>query len=141
MPAATPAKRVLAETTKNRANVQASPRSAKRAKFDIGSSQSARPMAKRVNGPMSSQPEKSHFEEEVLAKMSQDMENLKHNNSENDQQWDRPSLGDFDETKDNLCFQQIEVEEGVLGGGRTAIKLFGVTEVSTWRLFTFCSLC
>jgi DNA polymerase delta subunit 1 len=127
MPAATPAKRVLADTTNNRANVQASPRSAKRAKFDNGVNQNGRMAAKKANGLNSSQP-KSQFEEEVLEKMSQDMTNLKHANTEKDQQWARPPLVNFDETRQKLCFQQIEVEEGNLSG-RTAIKLFGVTEV------------
>lgn len=65
----------------------------------------------------------------MLEKLTQDISGLKQNNSEKDQQWDRPGLGDFDEEKDNLCFQQIEAEEGTLHGGKTTIKLFGVTEV------------
>jgi DNA polymerase delta subunit 1 len=125
MPAATPAKRVLAETTKNRSNVQPSPRSTKRPKLDNAGYGGA-----KANGSFNSSQPKSQFEEEVLEKMSQDLANLKQSNTEKDQQWARPALGDFDETRENLCFQQIEVEEGVLNGGRTAIKLFGVTEVS-----------
>ncbi len=76
----------------------------------------------------SSQP-KSHFESEVLEKLTQDMNGLKNKNSEKDQQWDRPSLADFDPQSDNLCFQQIEAEEGSLHGGKATVKLFGVTEV------------
>lgn len=73
----------------------------------------------------------SHFESEVLEKMTQDMAGLKKNNSEKDQAWARPSLADFDPKKDNLCFQQIECEEGTFGdGGKACVKLFGVTEVS-----------
>lgn len=80
----------------------------------------------------SSQP-KSQFETEVLEKMTQDISDLKHNNAEKDQQWDRPALENFDPQKNSLRFQQIEVEEGTLHGGRVALKLFGVTEVSIQR--------
>jgi DNA polymerase delta subunit 1 len=65
----------------------------------------------------------------VLEKMTQDMEGLKENNSEKDQQWARPSLGDFNYETDGLVFQQIEAEEGTLNGKAT-VKLFGVTEAS-----------
>lgn len=78
----------------------------------------------------SSQP-KSQFEEEYLEKLTQDISGLKQQNSEKDQQWERPNLDDFDEKRDSLCFQQIEAEEGTLHGGKTTIKLFGVTEVGT----------
>lgn len=57
------------------------------------------------------------------------MSGLKKNNSEKDQQWDRPSLEDFNAETDNLIFQQIEAEEGTLNGGKATVKLFGVTEV------------
>jgi hypothetical protein len=57
------------------------------------------------------------------------MHELKRKNAEKDQQWKRPPLEDFDESRDVLTFQQIEAEEGVLNGGKTTIKLFGVTEV------------
>lgn len=126
MPAATPAKRVLAEATKNRSNVQPSPRSAKRPKLENGYGAS-----KVLNSSFPSSQPKGEFED-VLEKMSQDITSLKESNTEKDQQWARPPLGDFDENKEKLCFQQIEVEEGVLNGGRTAIKLFGVTEVSVY---------
>lgn len=76
----------------------------------------------------SSQP-KSHFETEVLEKMTQDISDLKRSNTERDQQWDRPSLDDFDEKRDSLCFQQIEIEEGTLHGGQVTLRLFGVSEV------------
>lgn len=125
----TPAKRALAEASNTRANVLASPRSAKKLKLDHSQSK-ARPTAKSVNGSFnSSQPAPSQFEE-TLEKMTQDMESLKGNNAENDQQWRRPPLpADFNEMTQNLLFQQIEAEEGVLNGGRTTVKLFGVTEV------------
>lgn len=124
----TPAKRALAEASNTRANVLASPRSAKKLKLDHSQSK-ARPTAKSVNGSFnSSQPAPSQFEE-TLEKMTQDMESLKGNNAENDQQWRRPPLpADFNEMTQNLLFQQIEAEEGVLNGGRTTVKLFGVTE-------------
>ena len=133
MPTATskPQKQALADSTKTNANPKAklpSPAS-KRKKVEAGSSP-----AKRIklsqNGPKlgSSQP-KSQFEEEVLEKLTQDISGLKQNNQEKDQQWERPSLQDFNEGKDCLSFQQIEAEEGTLHGGRTTVKLFGVTEV------------
>lgn len=62
--------------------------------------------------------------------MTQDMAGLRKNNSEKDQEWARPGLGDFNPQKDNLSFQQIECEEGTLHGGRATVKLFGVTEAS-----------
>lgn len=76
----------------------------------------------------SSQP-KSQFETEVLEKMTQDISDLKRNNAEKDQQWERPSLADFNERLDELCFQQIEIEEGTLHGGKVTLKMFGVSEV------------
>ena len=129
MPAATPAKRILAESNGARVNQQPSPRPLKKTKFDDKLPKHGRTPVKMAKGPNSSQP-KSQFEEEVLEKMTQDMENLKENSTERDQQWARPSLGEFNEMTTNLCFQQIEAEEGVLNGGKATIKLFGVTEVA-----------
>jgi DNA polymerase delta subunit 1 len=123
----TPAKRVLVETTNTARNIQASPRSAKKRKLEAPSQQFRKPSA-LANGPGSSQP-KSQFELEVLEKLSQNLDNLKKNNQEKDQHWPRPSLDDFDENNDSLCFQQIEAEEGSLHGGKTTVRLFGVTEV------------
>jgi DNA polymerase delta subunit 1 len=125
-----PAKRALAETTTTRTNLQASPRSAKKMKFDI-SNDKIRPPTKTVNGSFkSSQPGPSQFEE-TLEKMSQGMETLRGKNTEKDQQWRRPALpADFNEMTQPLIFQQIEAEEGVLNGGKPTVKLFGVTEVS-----------
>lgn len=135
MPAATikPQKRALADSTKAHANPKVtlpSPSATKRRKVDVGSSPSKR-LKVSQNGPKlgSSQP-KSQFEEEVLEKLTQDISGLKQQNSEKDQQWERPSLDDFDEGRDALVFQQIEAEEGTLHGGRTTVKLFGVTEVA-----------
>ena len=134
MPAAVvqPQKRVLGDSTKTHSNNRTlpSPSAAKRRKLDLGSSPATKLRA--PNGAKSaygsSQP-KSQFEEEVLEKLTQDINGLKRNNSEKDQQWDRPGLDDFDQARDSLCFQQIEAEEGTLHGGRTTVKLFGVTEV------------
>lgn len=125
----TPAKRALAEASNNRANVQASPRSAKKLKLDNGKGRTGPPI-KTVNGSFnSSQPAPSQFEE-TLEKMTQDLETLKESNTEKDQQWRRPALSDdFNEMTQNLIFQQIEAEEGALNGGRATVKLFGVTEV------------
>ncbi|KAF4551284.1 DNA polymerase delta catalytic subunit-like protein [Elsinoe fawcettii] len=113
-----PAKRVLQDAPKSRYNAQASP--SKKRKLDSNG-------FKHPNGPGSSQP-KSHFEEEVLEKLTQDISGLQRNNAERDQQWARPPLDDFDPKTDNLCFQQIDVEEGTLHGGKTTVKLFGVTQ-------------
>jgi DNA polymerase delta subunit 1 len=125
----TPAKRALADASNNRANVQASPRSAKKLKLDNGRGKTGPPAKMATGSFKSSQPAPSQFEE-TLEKMTQDMETLKENNTEKDQQWRRPSLpADFNELTQKLVFQQIEAEEGVLNGGRTTVKLFGVTEV------------
>ena len=124
-----PAKRALTEASNNRANVQASPRSAKKLKIENGSTGRGPPI-KTANGSFnSSQIGPSQFEE-TLEKMTQDIEMLKARNTEKDQQWSRPSLpANFSEMTQNLVFQQIEAEEGVLNGGKTTVKLFGVTEV------------
>lgn len=50
-------------------------------------------------------------------------------NNERDQKWARPDLETgWDPATENLIFQQIDVEEGALGG-KTNIRLFGVTGV------------
>ncbi|KAK6005069.1 hypothetical protein QM012_007848 [Aureobasidium pullulans] len=116
-----PNKRVLVDAPSSRQNIQNDSPS-KRRKLN-GQSKNF----KTPGGPGSSQV-KSQFEEEVLEKLTQDIDGLKQHNAEKDQQWARPSLDDFDETRDNLCFQQIEAEEGTLHGGKTCVKLFGVTE-------------
>ena len=130
----TPMKRGLTEANNTRANVQASPRSAKKLKLENGAATvgTGRAPIKTANGSFnSSQPVKSRFEEEVLEKMSQDIETLKYKNAEKDQQWHRPDLPEnFNERTHSLIFQQIEAEEGVLNGGKATVKLFGVTEVS-----------
>ena len=126
-----PQKRNLGESTSSRRNIPSSPASAKKRKLEHFSSPAVR-FKSTQNGPKgkvgSSQP--SQFESEVLEKMTQDMAGLKKNNSEKDQQWARPSLGDFNAQTDNLRFQQIEAEEGTLDGGKATVKLFGVTEAS-----------
>ncbi|KAF2087463.1 DNA polymerase delta large chain [Saccharata proteae CBS 121410] len=125
---ATSAKRVLTETTNTRKNIPATPQSAKKRKLNGSPVKSFKmpPKGSQV-GFGSSQP-KSHFEEEVLEKMSQNMSGLKNENAEKDQQWARPSLRDWNPKNESLCFQQIEAEEGTLHGGKTTVKLFGVTE-------------
>lgn len=133
MPAATlpPPKRVLADSTKAHSNANftiPSPNTAKRRKLETGSSPSKRLKVSQNGTKMGSSQPKSQFEDS-LEKLTQDISGLKQQNSEKDQQWDRPGLDDFDENRDSLCFQQIEAEEGTLHGGRTTIKLFGVTEV------------
>ncbi|KIW21021.1 hypothetical protein PV08_01600 [Exophiala spinifera] len=127
----TPKRRVLTDAT-NTHNTLKSPPSAKKRKLNgNGPSVSFHSSQHGPNGIRSkfgsSQP-KSHFETEVLEKMTQDITGLKENNAEKDQQWDRPSLDDFDPHRDSLRFQQIEVEEGTLHGGRVTLKLFGVSE-------------
>lgn len=126
-----PQKRVLGEASSTRRNIPASPTSAKKRKVDVFSSSPAPRFAGSQRNPknqlLSSQP-KSAFESEVLEKLSQDITELKQSNTEKDQAWDRPPLEDFDPAKESVTFQQIEAEEGTLHGGRTAVKLFGVTE-------------
>ncbi|ESZ94847.1 DNA polymerase delta catalytic subunit [Sclerotinia borealis F-4128] len=132
-PSRVPQKRILGESK----NVQQShipsspPSAAKKRKLEpVASSPAAARFKSSQNGPKgklaSSQP--SHFESEVLEKMTQDMENLKRNNSEKDQEWARPRLTDFNPEVDNLAFQQIECEEGTYDHGKATVKLFGVTE-------------
>ena len=125
-------KRVLGDSTNTRQNATVSPISAKKRKLN-GPPSPVKTFKSSQNDHKvrigSSQP-KSQFEE-TLEKLTQDMTDLKENNSEKDQQWARPGMEDFDETVENLVFQQIEAEEGTVRGGETAIKLFGVTEVTT----------
>lgn len=133
MPAATlpPPKRALADTTKAHQNVKAnipSPNAAKRRKLETINSSPSKKLKSSQDVIKSSQAGKSQFEGD-LEKLTQDISGLKQQNSEKDQQWDRPILDDFSPNTDNLCFQQIEAEEGTLHGGKTTIKLFGVTEV------------
>ena len=127
-----PKKRVLADTT-NTHNVLKSPPSAKKRKLNgnlpNGSFHSSQNGPNGVHSKMGSSQTKSQFETEVLEKMTQDISDLKRNNAEKDQQWERPSLDDFNERSDELCFQQIEIEEGTLHGGKVTLKMFGVSEV------------
>jgi DNA polymerase delta subunit 1 len=124
----TPAKRVLQESTNTRHLSPQDP--TKKRKLD-------RERSGRfgVNGDenrtLSSQP-KSQFEEH-LEQLTQNINGLKEANAERDQQWSRPSLGDFDASTQDLCFQQIEAEEGTLSGGKQTIRLFGVAEVHISR--------
>lgn len=127
-----PKKRVLTDTT-NTHNVLKSPSSAKKRKLNGDgpnvSFSSSQPRPNGLKSKLGSSQPKSHFETEVLEKMTQDIAGLKENNSEKDQQWERPTLDDFDPRRDSLCFQQIEIEEGTLHGGKVTLKMFGVSEV------------
>lgn len=126
-----PQKRILSESSNARRNIPSSPASAKKRKLESASSPNARFKSSQhgSKGKLGSSQPKSHFEEEILEKMTQDMNGLRKKNFEKDQQWDRPHLGDFDSQANNLCFQQIEAEEGTLHGGKATVQLFGVTEV------------
>jgi DNA polymerase delta subunit 1 len=132
MATGTPLKRVLADSTNTAQNIANSPVSAtKKRKLDITTPTAKafrKPAGPHSSAPGSSQP-KSHFETEVLEKLSQNLDGLRKKNQEKDQQWPRPSLDDFRPDSDNLVFQQIEAEEGSLMGGKTTVRLFGVTEV------------
>ncbi|KAJ2975259.1 hypothetical protein NQ176_g5615 [Zarea fungicola] len=127
-----PQKRVLGESRAGSNMPPTTPSSAKKRKTDIFSSSPAafsgsqKDPRSRLLG--SSQP-KSVFESEVLEKLSQDISDLKRNNTEKDQAWERPPVENLDITRDSLCFQSIDAEEGTLHGGRTTVKLFGVTEL------------
>lgn len=125
-----PQKRILGDATPNPRNVLKSPGAIKKRKIDVEAP--ARVVQRNPNGQRkfgSSQPQKSQFEEEVLEKLTQDISGLKESNSEKDQQWERPPLGEFDPSKESVCFQQIDAEEGTVSGGKPAVRLFGVTEV------------
>jgi len=124
-------KRVLGDATNNPRSPLNTPAAIKKRKLEAEANV-------KINSPSqngqrkvfgSSQPQKSQFEEEVLEKLTQDISGLKDSNSEKDQQWERPPLGEFNPAQENICFQQIDAEEGTIMGGKTAIRLFGVTEV------------
>lgn len=125
-----PQKRVLGDATNKERNALTSPNAMKKRKLDNESgglkTSTQKPFRK---GFGSTQPQKSTFEEEVLEKMTQDINDLKQNNAEKDQQWERPPLGVFDPATENICFQQIDAEEGRMAGDKMAVRLFGVTEV------------
>jgi DNA polymerase delta subunit 1 len=124
-----PHKRVLGDAVNN-TGVMKSPSVLKKRKLDNEPSVSLTPSSQTARRKIgSTQPQKSQFEQEVLEKLTQDIGDLKENNSEKDQQWERPPVKSFDETKENICFQQIDAEEAMLMG-KPAIRLFGVTEVN-----------
>lgn len=125
-----PQKRVLGDATNKDRNGFASPNAMKKRKLDNESGGLKPPSQKAFRkGFGSTQPQKSAFEEEVLEKMTQDINDLKQSNAEKDQQWERPPLGAFDPATENICFQQIDAEEGRMAGDKMAVRLFGVTEV------------
>ena len=123
-------KRILTDATMTSGNLLPN-NTPKKRKLDVDEPSAHLNVPPRSSAPKSfgssQMQQKSRFEED-LEKLTQDINGLKESNAEKDQQWDRPPLGDFDPAKDNLCFQQIDVEEGE-SNGRTAVKLFGVTEV------------
>lgn len=129
--AAMPQKRVLGDTTNNSRNTLVPPNALKKRKLDNEAGAQPKPpsLVAQRKGFGSSQPQKSQFEEEVLEKLTQDIGDLKDSNAEKDQQWERPPLGPFDATKENICFQQIDAEEGRMAGDKMTVRLFGVTEV------------
>ncbi|KAJ5166024.1 DNA polymerase delta catalytic subunit [Penicillium capsulatum] len=124
-----PQKRVLGDATNN-ARAFPSPNAQKKRKIDNEPGMQLKPPSQGTQrkGFGSSQPQKSQFEEEVLEKLTQDIGDLKENNAEKDQQWERPALGEWDPAAENICFQQIDAEEGRLPGDKMAVRLFGVTE-------------
>ncbi|KAI2615934.1 DNA polymerase family B-domain-containing protein [Hypoxylon sp. NC1633] len=125
-----PQKRVLGDAS-NRRNIPSNQSAVKRRRLESLSSSPASRLNSSQQGPgskLASTQQKSTFESEVLEKLSQDISELKQTNSEKDQAWERPPVVDFQPDRDNLIFQQIEAEEGTIHGGKTAIKLFGVTE-------------
>ncbi|KAK2602561.1 hypothetical protein N8I77_009079 [Diaporthe amygdali] len=131
MPAAVMAsnKRILGETSSARRNIPAAPVASKKQKTDHFSSSPAPRFASSQATKIASTQPKSTFEAEVLEKLSQDISELKQNNTEKDQSWDRPPIPQhFDHRSSSLCFQQIDAEEGTLHGGNPTVKLFGVTE-------------
>ncbi|KAK4646437.1 DNA-directed DNA polymerase delta [Podospora bellae-mahoneyi] len=135
MPSATlPQKRAFGEASSTRRNIAATPSTAttKKRRIDEPTSSPAQRFKSSQNdskGRMASSQQKSVFESEVLERLNQDISDLKQNNSEKDQAWERPPIpNDFDPSKHSLCFQAIEAEEGTIGGGQPAVKLFGVTE-------------
>lgn len=133
MPEAVPPhKRALTDTTSNPRNNAVFSEALKKRKLDQHPSSQFKSPATSIQrkGFGSSQPQKSQFEEEVLEKFTQDIGDLKGNNAEKDQQWERPPLVDFNPARDNICFQQIDAEEGRFGADKMAVRLFGVTEVS-----------
>ncbi|KAF2670180.1 DNA polymerase delta, catalytic subunit [Microthyrium microscopicum] len=118
----TPAKRVLAEATSSHNHLSPHNAASKKRKLDREPSISG-----KENTKLLSSQSKTRFEEH-LESLTQDIRGLKRNNEEQDQKWDRPDLHDFDSDHDNLCFQQIDAEEGTISGGKQTVRLFGVTE-------------
>ncbi|KAK3499558.1 DNA polymerase family B-domain-containing protein [Neurospora hispaniola] len=133
-PSALPQKRAFGEASSARSNIHnlpaASSDSAKKRRLDdVPPSSRFRTFKNDGKGRIPSTQPKSAFESEVLERMSQDISDLKQNNSEKDQAWERPPLpATYNPATDSLCFQSIEAEEGFLHGGQATIKLFGVTE-------------
>lgn len=127
-----PQKRVLGEASSARRNIPATPASTKKRRLETPQSSPAVGFSSPLNGSKNrlgaTQP-KSAFEQDFLEKLSQDISERKLNNSEKDQAWSRPPVPkDFDPDTTNLAFQSIDAEEGMLHGGQSTIKLFGITQ-------------
>ena len=133
-PSALPQKRAFGEASSALSNIHNLPAASsdstkKRRLDDVPPSSRFRTFKNDGKGRIPSTQPKSAFESEVLERMSQDISDLKQNNSEKDQAWERPPLpATYNPATDSLCFQSIEAEEGFLHGGQATIKLFGVTE-------------
>lgn len=124
-----PNKRILGETSSARRNIPAAPAASKKQKTQHFSSSPAPHFASSQATRIASSQPKSAFEAEVLEKLSQDISELKQNNTEKDQSWERPPVPQhFSPQSSSLCFQQIDAEEGTLHGGNPTVKLFGVNE-------------
>ncbi|KPI38518.1 DNA polymerase delta catalytic subunit [Cyphellophora attinorum] len=123
-----PQKRVLIDTTNTHTGVKSPPSAKKRKLNGYGPNGHAPYSQNGFRSKLGSSQPKSQFETEVLEKMTQDIAGLREKNAETDQQWERPPLDDFNEKTDILRFQQIEIEEGTLHGGKVTLKMFGVSE-------------
>ncbi|KJZ70768.1 hypothetical protein HIM_09852 [Hirsutella minnesotensis 3608] len=120
-----PRKRPLAESI-NRFNVGSSQSPLKKHRLGIFPSRQTSQTSSRAN-ILASQG-KSAFESEILEKIGRGISDLKRNNAEKDQEWDRPPVQEIDPDRDNLCFQYIEAEDGTTFGGGSSVRLFGVNE-------------
>jgi DNA polymerase delta subunit 1 len=124
-----PQKRVLTDSTNTHLGPPSTPASAKKRRVEPPSSSPAfRNSQKGAGRKITSSQPKSTFESDVLDKFSQEISDLKQNNAEKDQEWERPPVTNLNPASDNICFQAIEAEEGTLAGGKPTVKLFGVTE-------------
>jgi DNA polymerase delta subunit 1 len=127
-PTIVPQKRALTDSTNTHLGPPTTPASGKKRKVELPSSPAFTSSQKGASRKITSSQPKSTFESDVLDKFSQDISDLKQNNAEKDQDWQRPPVADFDPATSKLCFQAIEAEEGTIAGGKPTVKLFGVSE-------------